>query len=353
MYSTCLFCNVALGVNESIEHFPVGRRLAFDSAKSRLWVICPQCERWNLSPFDERLEAIEECERAFRATIVRVSTDNIGLARIASGLELVRIGSPLRPEFAAWRYGRHFRRRRRRSQAVAVAGVAGAAAAAAVFMPVAGAVLSTGALATVLFPAVATIVGTIPVLSVAAMREYMQHNRVVARFVQNRRVLTVREKHLVNMELRASATGSAPLLTVHHDDGWRRFEGVEAMHAMGVILAGSNRSGATDAHVQSAVREIEHAGDAEGFLATASIRNNWRNRRVISLLNDLRALGALHLSATERLALKMAVHEEAERRAMHGELDALAAAWRDAEVIAKIADEELTPMVIPLAVQPR
>ncbi len=40
VYTTCLFCNGALGTNEVIEHFPVGRRLAFDSAKGRLWVVC-------------------------------------------------------------------------------------------------------------------------------------------------------------------------------------------------------------------------------------------------------------------------------------------------------------------------
>ncbi|HVZ78523.1 MAG TPA: hypothetical protein VG818_11135, partial [Gemmatimonadaceae bacterium] len=105
MYATCLFCHSHLGRNESIEHFPVGRRLAFDAAKGRLWVICTHCGRWNLSPLDERWEAIEECERAFRDTRVRVATGNVGLARLPERVELVRIGAPLRPEFAAWRYG--------------------------------------------------------------------------------------------------------------------------------------------------------------------------------------------------------------------------------------------------------
>jgi len=39
--------------------------------------------------------AIEECERAFRDTRLRVTTTNIGLARLRNGTELVRIGSPL------------------------------------------------------------------------------------------------------------------------------------------------------------------------------------------------------------------------------------------------------------------
>lgn len=115
MYSTCRFCKSSLGANEAIERFPVGRRLAFDAAKGRLWVVCRKCERWNLSPLEERWEAIEECERSYRGTKLRTSTDQIGLARLAEGLELVRVGKPLRPEFAAWRYGDQFGARRRRA----------------------------------------------------------------------------------------------------------------------------------------------------------------------------------------------------------------------------------------------
>jgi hypothetical protein len=113
MYSTCLFCHSALGSNEAIEHFPVGRRLAFDAAKGRLWVVCGKCQRWNLTPIEERWESIEDCERQFAATRLRVSSDNVGLARLKEGLELVRIGKPMRPEFAAWRYGDQFGRRQR------------------------------------------------------------------------------------------------------------------------------------------------------------------------------------------------------------------------------------------------
>src|SRR5262249_9172081 len=77
MYSTCLFCTKTLGANESIETFPVGKRLAFDAAKGRLWVVCPHCERWNLSPLEERWEAIEQSEKLYRDTRRRVATDNI------------------------------------------------------------------------------------------------------------------------------------------------------------------------------------------------------------------------------------------------------------------------------------
>ena len=114
MYTTCMFCKKSLGANEVVEEFPVGRRLAFDAAKGRLWVVCRSCQRWNLTPLEERWEAVETCEKLFRGTHVRTSSENIGLARHPEGLELVRVGKPLRPEFAAWRYGDQFGTRRRR-----------------------------------------------------------------------------------------------------------------------------------------------------------------------------------------------------------------------------------------------
>ena len=49
------------------------------------------------------------------------------------------------------------------------------------------------------------------------------------------------------------------------------------------------------------------------------------------------------LTATDRLALEMALHEESEQRALEGELAPLVAAWREAEEIAAIADSLFLP----------
>ena len=67
-------------------------------------MICTRCGRWNLSPLEERWEAIDESERLFRGTRLRMSTDNVGLAAFRGGFELVRIGPALLPEIASWRY---------------------------------------------------------------------------------------------------------------------------------------------------------------------------------------------------------------------------------------------------------
>jgi hypothetical protein len=344
MYSTCIFCNHSLGANRRIEHFPVGERLAFDGTRGRLWAVCPECHRWNLSPLEERWEAIEECERLFRGTLVRVSTENIGMARLADRLELIRIGKPLRPEFAAWRYGRHFGTRRRRVAVMGGAGVAGAAVAGIALGPTIAPALGLGAISIVAVPGLTTVMGVIPMVGILAARDYLQHDRVVARLAQGKRVVTVRAKHVGNVELDMSgASEGRASLVVHHDTGWTQFKDAAAIHATGVIISGANRYGAHQTRVQDAVREIEHAGDAASFLSAASRRNSWRGGRVMSLVNEYRQLGAMKLSPIERLALEMAVHEENERRALEGELAVLETAWRDAEHIAAICDDDLTP----------
>src|SRR5579859_553644 len=152
MYRSCLFCTRALGANDRIEHFAVGARLAFDADKGRLWVVCASCGKWNLTPSEERWEAIEECERLYRSTTARVSTPNIGLARFDGRFDLIRIGKPLRPEFAAWRYGHQFASRFRQRALIAGAGTAAAAIAGLTLGPTVGPALGMGALSIIAVP---------------------------------------------------------------------------------------------------------------------------------------------------------------------------------------------------------
>jgi hypothetical protein len=344
MYHHCLFCQTDLGTNESVERFPVGGRLAFDAAKGRLWVVCPRCLRWNLTPLEERWEAIEQCERLYRGTRLRASTDNVGLARVRDGLELVRIGSPLRPEFAAWRYSAKFGRRRRDAQLVAGAGAALTVAAGVAAAPIIGPVLAMGALSVVALPGITTALAVVPILGTLALRDYLQYDRVIARVVgPTKRVLTVRAKHLEYAQLRVRGDGSEPSVTVPHDGGWTDIDGAAALRTLSQIMVGANRLGATAAQVRAAVQDVEDAGDAATYLARTSTKGGWRGTRIMSLLNEYRGLGALHLSASERLALEMALNEESEYRALEGELAQLEQAWRDAEQIAAIADNLLLP----------
>ena len=333
MFSTCLFCHSRLGGNEVVEHFPVGTRLAFDSERGRLWAVCPDCRRWNLSPLDERWEAIDECERLFRGTRARVSTDNIGLAALPSGVDLIRVGRPLRPEFAAWRYGSQLQWRRRRvGIAAGILGAAGLGAAA-----VAGPALFAAAAPFMAMGYTAPL-WVVPGMVAVDAADHFQWERVALRIPSPEgRKLVVRVKHLWESAYYTDRRSDDLALRLVHDGGAVRYEGQKALTAGGKLLARANWLGGAARLVQSAVRQIDETGDADSFLhKTASRFSRFHGRRMMA---RYRRIGAMSLVPVERLALEMAVHEKSERRALQGELTQLAAEWKEAEEIAAIADD--------------
>ena len=316
MYSTCMFCNKTLGTNQVVETFPIGRRLAFDASRGRLWVVCRKCERWNLSPIEERWEAVEDCERLFRVTRIRVSTDQIGLAKHPEGLELVRIGEPMRPEFAAWRYGDQFGRRRKRA---IVYGAAGAA----VFGTVVIGGLATG------------------VLSAAVLG---QSGNFVNIWINGRTLAKVRSPggDLIKLKqpdlrkTRIDYSGRDWALVVSKGKKEHRYEGEEAQRMAGVLVSRINRSGARKGAVQDAVRLLDERGSPEEVIRAAALEPN-RNTFKTGVGN------LATMPAPTRLAVEMALHEEQERRALQGELWRLERAWEQAEEIAAISDDLLVP----------
>ena len=335
MFSTCIFCNKPLGKNESIEVFPVGERIAFDPARGRLWVVCRSCERWNLSPLDERWEAIEEAEKLYTDTRRRVSTENVGLAKLRDGLTLVRIGTPQRPEFAAWRYGDQFGRRRKRALIVAGGGVT-VLASAMIGGAVAGA--SMGAFGWGFIQMGRAIVYGRPETVIAKIRT--EHDGIVQ----------VRRRHLGESSLGREADGSLAL-QLRFKNGQARFTGPEAERIASIIVPKLNRFGGSKAEVADAVEEIESQGNSERFIdhlsgvshvhtkpMPVSKKSKWRQGE-----RQFQKFGLYSLPTSYRLALEMALHEEAERRAMEGELEELERAWKDAEEIADIADNLLVP----------
>src|SRR6185312_2157676 len=86
-----------------------------------------------------------------------------------------------------------------------------------------------------------------------------------------------------------------------------------------------------------AVRMLEEHGDPGALFTVAAQRDRGRHLAGESGV----AIDVLPLEM--RLALEMVAHEETERRALEGELALLEAAWRQAEEIAAIADDLLTP----------
>lgn len=335
MYATCLFCTRPLGANESIESFPVGRRLAFDSSRGRLWVVCRRCERWNLTPLDERWEAIEECERRFRGARLRASTDNIGLARLSEGVDLIRIGDALRPEIAVWRYGTHLRWRyfsaagRRTLDAMALGCVAGATLAGA---------LTPGASA--------VMIG----LGVPLVHLYRRGTIMDELHTGDGRRCVLRRRDVGGARIVAEPDAGGWALELPHRDGRSRLRGDAATAALGRLMVHVNHRGASHYSVGVALERLSLVERTDDFIAStarraeqavaleyeAERRRSWWSSRQEAdyeppTLGDL----DVHL----RLAMEMALHEEMERRALEGELALLRAAWREAEEIAAIADD--------------
>jgi hypothetical protein len=320
MYTACLFCHARLGANEVVEHFQVGRRLAFDAAKGRLWVVCKSCAGWNLTPLEERWEAIEECERLFRDTRRRMSTDNIGMAVVPEGLELVRIGAPLRPEFAAWRYGERFGRRRRQSTLAAGASL-----------------LVMGAGVAIGLPALSILGPFITAMHITRARfhDWTRAQRTFAHVARSRSGWqeVLRQG---NMEVLLSPSDDA--------QGWGLrigvggvmddYRGSDALRMAAIVLPTENAFGASRSLVQRAVSQLEDASDPSRYFAVALTRA----RKEGNLYSPIAAY-----PSEVRIALEMAAQEEAERRTLEGELGLLEQAWREADEIATIADDMFLP----------
>ncbi len=331
-----MFCTRDLGRNEVVEPFPVGRRLVFDAEKGRLWAVCRACEGWNLTPLEERWEAIEACERLYRGVRTRVSTGELGLARLPEGLDLVRVGRPLRPEFAAWRYGDQFGRRRRRYGALAAGAVAGGGAV----------VLGSQLLG----------LGTFPIVWYAMQLWRPEQTAASFRDDDGRR-LEVRRSQLQHV-LWARDDDGGPAspgwyLSVPCRGGRAELRGRTATTVAARLLRRINARGAGARRVGAAVELIEAEGSpgalVDGLVRARAADPGLPEFRRVGWREVMRSgwpsygkvvEGSLaRLPIEERLALEMALHEDRERRAMlEGELAELEAAWRDAEELAAISD---------------
>lgn len=305
-------------------------------------MVCAKCARWNLSPLESRWEAIEEAERAYRDTKKRVATDNIGLARLNDGTELIRIGEPLRPEFAAWRYGDQFGRRRTRKLLATAAVVAGTL----------GFVAGAKALA---------IYGTVgPLMSPFFMYRRMVHPIAM---VQQNDGKFIRITRAGLSTVRVSLTGSQQLrLRFDSFDPRRRaallsktgfldrmmgskpvhvdVSGERAERALLHMLPILNGYGGTPKTVAAAVEGVEkHQTIAQ--LVNASPKVPFPSAMKMQLTYGFGL--PKQFDNASRLALEMMMHEDTERRALEGELKELESRWIEAEEIAGIADSLTLP----------
>jgi hypothetical protein len=326
MYRNCIFCSGELGTNEAIESFPVGRQVAFDASRGRLWAVCGQCGRWNLAPIEERWEPVEAAEKLFRDARMRAQSENIGLARLPDGTRLVRVGSAYEGELAAWRYGSQLIARRKRYIITSAAAMAGSLA---------------------LWSGVAAIgVGIFGFMGVSSQVNRWKRQRIVHRVkLPGEPDIIVRRWHVPGIGLEAEgfndfgvsirdAHRKTPAMTgggeVRRDSpDVVMLKGASARALLGRAMVAVNEKGATQSKLDEANRMLVDAGGAERLLLRTAFSKHGLGKKA----GDTRAL-----VGPASLAFEMALNEESERHALEGELATLAAAWKEAEEIAAIAD---------------
>jgi hypothetical protein len=330
-------------------------------------VVCGHCTRWCLVPIEERWEVVETCERTFRDSRTRVSTDQIGLAKLRDGLELVRVGAPLRPELAAWRYGREFTARRRRTVTLSIAAIGVGAGGVVV-----GSALGAGSAALAVIATGAPALQFTGILGFSLLR--LLDNARAIRVPHDGKELLVNREELKQTVLVPTADAQGWGLILKHSWGRFTLTGEDAVRATTRLLTRANGAGAGRRAVSSAVsvlgtgetvthalRDIAlrtellsdaHRGHMSRFIAEAEFASAGVGGGGALFLSQrgrsphINPASLALMPDTDRLAFEMALHEERERRAMAGELAPLLNAWREADQVAAIADGLLVPTVV-------
>jgi hypothetical protein len=311
MFATCAFCSAKFDGDGGPSGLGLGRRIAFDEWRGRLWVVCPRCARWNLTPLDDRLEHIEAVARSARSGSVLARTEQVALIRWER-YDLIQVGKPPRVELAGWRYGERLKQRSRdRAKVVVPLTLAaiglGVAANVAAGGSVGFLVWNFGRLADGIYvgmvgrrrvslsePPICPHCGT--VLQLRA--KHMQHARVVPD-----------TRHDIGVLLSCPSCRREAALLV----------GSDAQIALRQGLAFLNVRRANRRRADEAAQVVDQSGGPDQLIIDVA-------RRELTLRS---------LRPERQLALEMAVDEQAEVRELERR-------WQEAEEIAEIADGTLS-----------
>jgi len=311
MFVSCAFCNASFDGDGGPSGLGVGRRIAFDEWKGRLWVVCPRCSRWNLTPFDDRLERLEAVARAASQGRVAASTDQVALIRWER-YDFVRVGKPPRVELATWRYGERLRNRQRERMKVVVP-----LTVAAIGLGIAANVAAGGGFGMVVW-------------NIHRVADW-----IYLRIMGGRKVSLVEPPicaHCGNiMQLRARHIQFARLVPDQHAEmaivvscphchtEGAQLTANEATHVLRQGLTYLNLKRGGRRRAEDAAREVDHVGGPDQLVRDIA-------RRELMLRN---------LRPERGLALEMAVDERAE-------VEELERQWKEAEELADIADGTLS-----------
>jgi len=273
-------------------------------------VVCPRCSRWNLTPFDDRLERIEAVARAASQGRIAASTQQVALIRWER-YDLVRVGKPPRVELATWRYGERLRNRQRERMKVVV--------------PLTVAAIGLG---------IAANVAAGGGFGVVVWNVHRLADRFYVWLVGSRKVQLVEPPICAHcgtlMQLRARHVQYARIVPDRHAEmavvlscpkcrqEGAQLTGTDAIQVLRQGLTYMNLDKGGRRRAEDAAREVDQVGGADQLVRDIA-------RRELTLRS---------LRAERGLALEMAVDERAE-------VEELERQWKEAEEIADIADGTL------------
>ena len=311
MLTTCLACHRPFPANETLEHFPVGHRIAYDPERGRLWAVCPSCARWTLAPFDARWEALEELERTARDRArLLAETDNIGLLTV-DDIDVIRVGHADLREESWWRFGKEFAVRRKKAKRQVLKGKIVNAAATAVILgiPFWGHTDADRWIDRARKKEFGRKVGK----SSLSRCDRCGYELGKFRFEDYGRLgIRTHPERPFALALECPRCDADQLLT-----------GVPAEHVLRRTLAYNNFAGGTEATVKEAVGLVEAYDDTDQLL-----------RRVAE-----QRIRLSRMTEKGAFALEIALNADVERRMLEMELAELEARWRQEERIAAIADQ--------------
>lgn len=310
MFRSCAFCNTAFDGDGGPSGLGVGRRIAFDEWKGRLWVVCPRCSRWNLTPFDDRLERIEAVARAAQAGRIAGSTDQVALIRWER-YDFVRVGKPPRVELATWRYGERLRNRQRERMKVVVP-----LTVAAIGLGIVANVAAGGGFGVIVWN-IHRAVDWVYLRIVGSRRVSLIESPICARCGS---IMELRARHVQHARVVPDTHADMGVLLSCprcHQEG-AQLTGIEAVQVLRQGLTYLNLVRGGRRRAEDAAREVDRVGGPDRLLRDVAQRE----------------LTLRSLRPERGLAFEMAVDERAEVAELEQQ-------WREAEEIADIADGTL------------
>jgi len=320
----CAFCDGSLGTNRVLLSSSIGAHVAYSEALGRVWFVCVQCDRWNLSDPAFAGDILRECLSRFAAAPDRVVSNGIGQV-VRGSFVATSIDDQTQVDLLVHRHAQRSKRAMQKRTFVLAA-----LAPASLVGYVAGHVLLDGAAGTIAGIAL-TLVGVLAV-------NRLQRRRRVTWELSNGQQLSCTRAEVAHAALETE--GASWALRIPTGGHERILRGADALLTLARLIPIFRRP-ATPEIVTRAVERIRSMPDGFSVIRAVAARSEAREdgRRNLLFTNP-RSIWAT--SDEELVALEIVATENRERALLEVELAVVTDGMNEALAIAHIIDRELS-----------